>query len=748
MDAMTLHAVDGERVAPDDLRVPKARAIAGLLADGAFPFVDLVECRRDGVREIVVVDVEPEVPPSPVHDIREVERVAVSFDPDDLRQPDPRALRRTFPYPPHVNLHYDGDARSLCLFEEPYAEQKPRWTAARFLGRLQVWLSKTARGELHAPDQALEPLFFSTGNVLVVPAAFYHADSSGVPERLDVYRGSAGVREHAIVATATGGAPPGDAHSGAPLALAGLTYTAAPRTHGVIRHRPRTLGDLHRYLAEAGEDLAAFLRDRLRAWHRDSAVPPDHQLLLMVRIPKVRDEGGQIEAVEVWGFVSPDPIKTVGADIGIWTVHDGHLAPNIAVDPGQVGDATALDLYNAVGGLTRAHAAALSGEASPDDSAIVAVGAGALGSQLVSTLIRAGYGLWTVVDEDLFYPHNAARHLLPVGVGYPKADLLASFLGQLAEDGSVTAIVANVLAPLPDELAQAYEKADVVLDASASVAVARHLALDTDSTARRVSAFLTPDGRDLVVLAESADRSTTLDRVEMEYYRALVTDERLRDHLDRPGASVRYGNGCRDTSGRIPQDLVGLHAAIAARAVRDALRSPVASARVWRAAEDRSVSVVPIDVSEYTEVTEDGWTIVLADRLRQALVEQRANRLPNETGGALVGTFDAQRQRIYLVDHVPAPRDSVEHPTAFVRGSEGLPEAFENVARATAGQLDYAGEWHSHPDGHSTLPSQDDAALFAWLSRHRLVDGFPPLMLIAGEGPVLATYIGALPPHA
>lgn len=741
METETYHPVAGDVVAPAGLHIPKARELAAILAPGDFPFVRLVECRRDGTAETVVVDVEPEVPPSPVHDIRDTERIAVTFDPDDVLQPNPRALRTDFPYPPHINLPLPGEARSLCLFEEPYAEQKPRWTAARFLGRLHDWLSKTARGELHAPDQALEPLFFSTGNVLVVPASFFGTGGADIPERLVVCAGGRGTREQALVAAAPDQAPP-DLET---LALAGMAFTAAPRTHGLIQRRPRTLGDLHRYLAEAGEDLLATIRQRLRSWHRDGTVPLNHKLLLLLRMPKAREVGGPVEAVDVWAFVSHDDIQAVGADVGIWTPYDGHLAPNLTIDEDQIGDTTELDLYNAVSTLTRTHAAALNGEAGPDDSAIVAIGAGALGSQLVQTLYRSGYGRWTIVDEDLFYPHNAARHFLPVGVGFPKANLLASVLGPLVNDGAITPIVADVLAPPSDKLAAAYETADIVLDASASVAVARHLALDAPTAARRVSVFLTPDGRDLVVLAESDDRSTTLDHVEMEYYRALVRDDRLANHLDRPGASVRYGHGCRDTSGRVPQELVGLHAAIAARAVRDALQSPAPSARVWRAADDRSVQVVPIDVSSYHEVAEAEWTIVLSDRLRDAILQQRTKRLPNETGGALVGAFDAQRRRVYLVDHVPAPADSVELPTAFVRGAEGLPEAFEHVSMVTARQLDYAGEWHSHPDGHSTHPSTDDVALFAWLSGHRLTDGFPPLMLIAGEGPTLSVYLGSIP---
>ncbi len=740
METETYHPVAGDVVAPADLQIPKARELAAALAPGTFPFVRLVECRRDGEAETVVVDVEPEVPPAPVHDIRDPERVAVTFDPADVRQPDPRALRMDFPYPPHINLSLPGEARSLCLFEEPYAEQKPRWTAARFLGRLHDWLSRTARGELHAPDQALEPLFFSTGNVLVVPASFFGTGGVDVPERLVVCAGGRGAREQALVVAAPGQAPP----NLETIALAGMAFTAAPRTHGLIQRRPRTLGDLHRYLAQAGEDLLATVRERLRSWHRDGTVPLDHELLLLLRMPKAREDGGPIEAVDVWAFVSHANIQSLGVDVGVWAMHDGALGLNLVPDASRIGDGTQLDLYNAVSTLTRTYAAALNGEAGPADATIVAVGAGALGSQVISTLYRSGYGRWTVVDEDLFYPHNAARHFLPIGVGFPKADLLASILGPLVDDGAITPIVANVLAPPGDELAAAFNTADVVLDASASVAVARHLALDAPTDARRLSVFLTPDGRDLVVLAESTDRSTTLDHVEMEYYRALVADDRLAHHLDRPGVGVRYGHGCRDTSGRVPQELVGLHAAIAARAIRDALQTSSASARVWRAAEDRSVQVVPIDVSTYHEITEAGWTVVLSDRLRDAILQQRAERLPNETGGALVGAFDAQRRRVYLVDHVPAPADSVEQPTAFVRGADGLPEAFDHVAAATARQLDYAGEWHSHPDGHSTRPSADDTALFAWLADHRLTDGFPPLMLIAGDGPTLSVYLRSL----
>jgi tRNA A37 threonylcarbamoyladenosine dehydratase len=37
-------------------------------------------------------------------------------------------------------------------------------------------------------------------------------------------------------------------------------------------------------------------------------------------------------------------------------------------------------------------------------------GAGALGSQLMNNLSRAGFGRWTIVDNDKLLPHNLARN--------------------------------------------------------------------------------------------------------------------------------------------------------------------------------------------------------------------------------------------------------------------------------------------------------------------------------------------------
>ena len=93
-------------------------------------------------------------------------------------------------------------------------------------------------------------------------------------------------------------------------------------------------------------------------------------------------------------------------------------------------------------------------------------------------------------------------------------------------DESFAAFVRDIT--LPDaELAQKLAEADLIVDASASVAVSRHLADCADSNARRVCLFFNPAGTAVVLLAEDRARSVTLRDLEAQYHRLVQTDPAL-----------------------------------------------------------------------------------------------------------------------------------------------------------------------------------------------------------------------------
>src|SRR5947207_388136 len=137
--------------------MPRARQFAR--AAGRLPFVRLVETRvTPGCYEVVVLELEVERPQDVQNDIRRHEIVAFAFFTDQSLAPEVLALRADFPHVPHLNLRFEEFPRSLCIYEDLFAEFGFKWNPAHFIEDTRSWLSRTARGEAHSPGQPLEPL--------------------------------------------------------------------------------------------------------------------------------------------------------------------------------------------------------------------------------------------------------------------------------------------------------------------------------------------------------------------------------------------------------------------------------------------------------------------------------------------------------------------------------------------------------------------------------------------------------------
>ncbi len=138
-------------------------------------------------------------------------------------------------------------------------------------------------------------------------------------------------------------------------------------------------------------------------------------------------------------------------------------------------------------------------------------------------------------------------------------------------------------------------------------------------------------------------------------------------------------------------------------------------------------------------------TQILSDEgLVERCAELREHKLPHETGGILVGYCDALRQIVYLVDALPAPPDSLEHTTAFIRGVQGLQDCLENISARTARLVHYVGEWHSHPAGSGVQMSTQDRHLLREIADEMRFEGWPGIILIAGDRQQCALYLQTL----
>ena len=730
------------------LRLPRARSLVEALQSKRLDFASFVECRQagaspeDSASETVVVDLEVERPQERAHDIRRIERVAVRFSAEDNWYPEVLALRPDFPRVPHINIRDEEFPRSLCLYDQPWEQIALRWTPSSFIEQIRYWLSETAKGSLHQADQPLEPMLLGGGWKIILSSDIFEGNNEGEMDELKVTLASPLKHCGVLIGERADGKIDGG------LPFLAISFVAQAQTHGTIRRKPTTLQELDEFLKSCGINLVENLRSKLNDW--DSPDLRNKCLLIVVAFPLMRQGFQTVEATDLWAFATFESIEETGIAIGFWEKAPGAqtLGRAVAPKPDADGRSIKVDVISPSFKLTRNAAAAASGF-SADSRRVTAIGVGAIGSQVVKLLAQSGFGKWTLIDDDVLLPHNLARHALgPTALGWPKTVPIAWEIGQLyREEEPPESIEANLLHPFDkkEKIVAALSNSDLIFDFSASIPVARHLVHDCEGKGRRISFFTNPTGTDAVLLAEDATRSIPLDCLEMQYYRAVLNNPKLESHLEPPAGRVRYARSCRDVTSTIPNYLVAMHAAIGSKAIRQASEDKRASIILWQAdAEKLKVQEIRVKALKIHKQAMGDWTLVVDDYVIDRLAKLRLSKLPKETGGVLIGSYDLVRRIVYVVDTIPSPPDSKEWPTLYIRGSAGLFTQIEKVGRLTDGQLEYIGEWHSHPDGIACLPSEDDLLVFSWLTQHMADAGLPALMAIVGQNRIAAWYLGQM----
>jgi hypothetical protein len=720
----------------DDLTSAQARELASAIAAGAVPAVTLTglrECAKSG-HTAVGLEIEVERPQDLAHPIRATEPVAVVFAAQGA-QPRVLALRDNFPDTPHQNWTPQGAPCSLCIDDRPWSEARLTYRPADLVRRIQLWLAKAARGELHETAQPPDPLFFVSQLAIIIPRSAL-LPAANPAELIGFVRQD----NPALIITRTI-AETEPLRKGLPGFVV-MEFRAQPQTMTRFRHAPVTLAALNAELQPGGINLNDEIKARLRAWAgiaNDSVRRLSSRLAIVVAFPVTTPDGKTTD--DVRAFISLDTAGQIGVKWGVLVntkaagvagaddvfvralPESAPSAVDIKIEPAQVHFA-----------FDRELAAAVAGHAAPDRRRAVLVGGGALGSQIAINMAREGSFSWTVVDNDHLLPHNLARHaLLTDELGVPKALALAREMGLLLNE-SFTAVMGDVTKP-DAELVQELAQADVIIDASASVAVSRHLADLQNSKGRRICLFFNPAGTAVVLLAENSDRSVTLRDLEAQYHRLIQTDPALDDHL-QAGPGLRYSGSCRALTNRIPATSAALLSALGARGLVEALKSDDAAVRIWKVTAQGGVDVMERRGAPTHRSILGEWTITYDDGLLAQLANLRASRLPRETGGVLLGIADMSRKSIHIVHALP--EDSRGSPEGFERGVVGLRAAVSRAVEASLHQLSYVGEWHSHPQRSSPLPSTIDLAQIVWLGNELEHEGWPGLMAIAADSGAFA----------
>jgi integrative and conjugative element protein (TIGR02256 family) len=220
----------------------------------------------------------------------------------------------------------------------------------------------------------------------------------------------------------------------------------------------------------------------------------------------------------------------------------------------------------------------------------------------------------------------------------------------------------------------------------------------------------------------------------MQYYVWLSDEPKLHEHLKANDGKIRYATTCRDITSQIPQDSVAALSAVASIAIKQLVASEDASIQIWRLNQETGeIERLTKEANRMHLLEMVGWKLYVSEALLVKITVSRQKHLPNETGGSLLGSYDLERKLIYVVDTIFAPKDSIERPGIFIRGKQGLSDDLKSIQEKTLGMIEYIGEWHSHPDGATCMPSRDDMNLSRWLINNMDAAGLPAVMLIACE---------------
>jgi hypothetical protein len=469
-------------------------------------------------------------------------------------------------------------------------------------------------------------------------------------------------------------------------------------------------------------------------------------LAIIVEFPVMAPDGTMTNFADTRAFVPSRKLGDLGVAIGALYPakkdegsQSGYApALNPTIDQAAM-DAIPVEVADVHIEFDQERAAELAGLPAADMRKVVMVGAGAIGSQNAMILAREGRFRWTVVDDDRLLPHNLARHSLEFRhLCQPKALALCQQLDGLrppAARPNAKPILCNVLTPGEHEaeLNAALKDAAVIIDASASLAASRFLS-DHPSKARRASIFFNPAGDAVVALIEPADRHLTLRDLEARYYRAVLREVELVSHLSTTGERFAYTGACRAVSNRIPESRAALLSSLSAVALGKMLSSPAASIGVWSVRPDGSVAAILPNPTKMRRAQKGDWTVSIDEELVGEIATIRAQSLPRETGGVLLGVVDAEARSIHIVDALNAPPDSVEENSGFERGIAGLENDIRKAMIRTMDQVRYVGEWHSHPPRYLIQPSGVDLTQLGWLAQVLSMENRPGMMLITGDG--------------
>ena len=366
---------------------------------------------------------------------------------------------------------------------------------------------------------------------------------------------------------------------------------------------------------------------------------------------------------------------------------------------------------------------------------IAIVGCGALGSVLADSLARSGQGVELVIDSDYLMPHNLARHILTEdSVGYNKAFAIAQHLNTLTSVETTQPVPTDVLIWRDEQLRVAFNTFDLVIDATANLAVHQRLSSLGLNTSIARCYMNGPSGSNGVMYIDepgNVRHSDCHSHLIAQTSQEPILQEWAKDSQQNNLSSVSIGLGCNSVSLTLPWTTIQNHSSVMVSTLRKWFETKTAVAMINTLHDGLPIGcfIEPVQRPTLSEVptNRESWHVRMTSSLLSDIAKARDTEV--ERCGYLLGGFDFYQREI----HVTAFSTSTSKTATATRCS--LPP-FDEEPDATMlyhgsyGMLLPIGSWHTHLGASS--PSTIDLNQLRTMQEGINFDNQPAVMLVSG----------------
>ena len=349
---------------------------------------------------------------------------------------------------------------------------------------------------------------------------------------------------------------------------------------------------------------------------------------------------------------------------------------------------------------------------------ICILGCGAIGSKIAFHLYRSGIPRITLVDNDTLLPHNIVRHGL---TSYNPGSFLADKAQAMSNAMSdIFYGMANCTKAVNEEALQYINKTeetyDIIVDATASVKVMYGIDKIDFAPATKITRVALSEGGDVGICYIAHDNHQPLADFYMEILRAAISNEQIYRWLSAEKKNslenIRIGEGCHSNTMRISDDTISAHAALMSSIIRHINEDKRNNEIILSFANTDfhgSMTTHAITVEDYEQFSCSNalnWYIRIPNSLLKQIRIKAKIGGKNETGGYLYGHIDHKRKTIYILNQFTPP-DSKGKKTTFRLGTRGVKDYRNNLSKRTINQIEYIGDWHSHPVSSLEMSEKD-----------------------------------------